>query len=63
MVMMREYMKSFFTLPLAPWIWRPSATGFPWSCETWQVILRFVGQTRHWEVVPSDERDVRPASL
>jgi hypothetical protein len=56
-------MKSFFTLPLAPWIWRPSATGFPWSCETWQVILRFVGQTRHWEVVPSDERDVRPASL
>ena len=37
-------MKSFFIFPLAPWIWRPSATGFPWSCEKWQVILRFVGQ-------------------
>ena len=37
-------MKSLFTLPLAAWIWRPSATGFPFSCETWQVILRFVGQ-------------------
>ena len=43
--MMREYMKSLFTLPLASWIWRPSAAKRFWfSPKTWQVILEFVGQ-------------------
>ena len=43
--MMREYMKSLFTLPLASWIWRPcAAKRFRFSPETWQVILEFVGQ-------------------
>ena len=42
--MIREYMNSLFTLPLAAWIWRPCASRFPFSREIWQVILRFVGQ-------------------
>ena len=42
--MIWEYMKSLFTIQLAAWIIRPSATIFPFSPETWQVILEFVGQ-------------------
>ena len=42
--MIREYMNSLFTLPLAAWIWQPSASRVPFSREIWQVILRFVGQ-------------------
>ena len=42
--MIREYMKSLFTIPLAAWIIRRSATIFPFSPETWQVILKLVGQ-------------------
>ena len=42
--MIREYMNSLFTLPLAAWIWRPCASRFGFSHEIWQVILRFVGQ-------------------
>ena len=42
--MISEYMNSLFTLPLAAWIWQPSASRFPFSREIWQVILRFVGQ-------------------
>ena len=42
--MIREYMHSLFTIPLAAWIIRRSATIFPFSPETWHVILEFVGQ-------------------
>ena len=42
--MIREYMNSLFTLPLAAWILRPCESRFPFSREIWQVILRFVGQ-------------------
>ena len=30
-VMIREYMNSLFTLPLAAWIWRPCASRFRFS--------------------------------